>query len=134
MKNFKVEKSHFSHIDGRQYAKSREPNLFWTWNFQGLFLALLSSISEVFKKFLSVVIFCQIKRCSKMHAFVFCGWTGFFSENPAVSHFLPFWCLTTCKVSEKSLEPFSQTFRGHTDGLFFDSYNPQLSSWGTVTC
>ena len=38
---------------------SPEPNLFWTWNFQGLFLALLSTISEVFKMILSVVFFCR---------------------------------------------------------------------------
>ena len=85
---------------------SREPNLFWTWNFQGLFLALLSSISEVFKKFLSVVIFCQIKTYSKMHVFVFCGWSKIFMDNPASSLFSVYQCLTSCQVSRKSLEPF----------------------------
>ena len=34
--------------------------------------------------------------------------SAFFSENQAVSLFLTFWCLTSCKVSRKSLEPFSR--------------------------
>ena len=33
---------------------------------------------------------------------------GDLSENLAVSLFLTFWCLTMCKKSEKSLEPFSR--------------------------
>ena len=33
--------------------------------------------------------------------------TGFFGRNPAVSLFTPYSALTSCKKSEKSLEPFS---------------------------
>ena len=34
--------------------------------------------------------------------------TGFFSENPTVSVSSPHWCLTSCKVSEISFEPFTK--------------------------
>ena len=33
-----------------------------------------------------------------------CGATGFFTENPAVSLFLCYQCLASCKKSKKSLE------------------------------
>ena len=37
--------------------------------------------------------------------------TGIFPENPAVSVSSPYWCLTSCKVSEKSFEPFTRNVR-----------------------
>ncbi len=44
---------------------------------------------------------------------------GIFSENRAVSLFYPYSALTSCKKSEKSLEPFSRKLvtNGRTDGL-----------------
>ena len=36
--------------------------------------------------------------------------TGFFGKNRAMSLFSPYSGLTSCKESEKSLEPFSVTF------------------------
>ena len=52
------------------------------------------------------VIFCQFKTYSKMHIFVFCGWSKlFWIHNPALSLFSFYQCLALCKVSRKSLEP-----------------------------
>ena len=40
------------------------------------------------------------------HIFELYGWTGIFFENRASSLFCIYECLTSCKKSEKSLEPF----------------------------
>ena len=42
----------------------------WTWNFQEWFLASLSTISEVLKKFYRLVYFCQFSRYQKIQFFV----------------------------------------------------------------
>ena len=42
----------------------------WTWNFQEWFLASLSTISEVLKKFYCLVYFCQFSRYQKIQFFV----------------------------------------------------------------
>ena len=67
------------------------------------------------------------KNCDFDHFFVLYGWTGFFSENPALLVSIIYQCLTSCQVSGKSLERILRSHR--TDGLtdtHFDSYNPQL--------
>ena len=51
--------------------------------------------------------------------------TDFFFENPAVSVFLLVGPLTSCKKTEKSLEPFSVTFgNGLTNQLTNTHYRP----------
>ena len=90
-------------------------------NFFGhaVFARTSESISSTFWSILSKIVRAvfekKSKKCHFDHIFVLYGWTGVFFKNPAVAHLSPFWYLTTCKVSEKSLEPFPRTFHGRTD-------------------
>ena len=46
------------------------------------------------------------KNCHFDHIFGLFGWSKIFLDNPASSLFSFYHCLTSCKVSRKSLEPF----------------------------
>ena len=49
------------------------------------------------------------KNPSKNHVFVLFGWSRFFMDNPALSLSSIYRYLTSCKVSRKSLQPFSRS-------------------------
>ena len=87
---------------------SWEPDFSRTWNFQGWFLTLLSTISEVLDEFLSVVLFKKILRCRIYQFFEKISQTRFFFENRALSVSSPYSAPTSCKKAKKSLEPFSR--------------------------
>ena len=80
-------------------------------------LVLLSSTFWRFKTKISILLFEKSAKNLDFYWFfvIFCRLSIFF-KNPAVSHFLHFWYLTSCRVSGKSLEPFSLTFDGHLAG------------------
>ena len=73
-------------------------------------VTILSIILEHLTEIVRAVFEKIAKKYDFDHIFVLYGWTGFFAENPAVSHFIIYQCLTSCKVSRKSLEPFTVTF------------------------
>ena len=62
-------------------------------------------------EFLRVVSEKMPKNPSKFDIMVIYGWTGIFSENPAVSLLSHYRYLTSCEVSRKSLQPFSRNNR-----------------------
>ena len=99
---------------------SWEPDFSRTWNFQGWFLTLFSTISEVLDEFLSVDLKTQFLRCQIYQFFGNISQTRFFFENRALSVSSPYGATTSCKKAKKSLEPFSR-YGGHrpTNGTDF---------------
>ena len=85
-----------------------EPDFSQTWNFQGLFLAILSTIFESFSKIVGVLFEKWLKNHWKMHIFVkFWTFQIFFGKTLSwVSS--PYSKELSCKKSKKSLEPFSR--------------------------
>ena len=77
------------------------------------FVSISSTILELFIEIVRAVSEKIAKNYDFDHNFrIFCR-LGIFSENPAVSLLSYYQCLTSCKVSRKSLEPF---FRYKCDG------------------
>ena len=74
------------------------------------FVLIPSTILELFMEIVRAVSEKIAKNHHFDHIFAFFADSALFLENPAVSHFLLYQCLTSCKVSRKSLEPFSVTF------------------------
>jgi len=60
-----------------------------------------------FIQILNVVFEKKSKNRQFDHIFALYGWSRFFHQNRASSVLSPYQCLTSCKKSEKSLEPFS---------------------------
>ena len=88
--------------------------------FANVFVTISSTFWPKMNKIVRAVFEKKSKNRHFDHIFVLYGWTGFFSENPAVLRFLTFWCLTTCKILGKSLEPFSgKSTRTHTLTIFW---------------
>ena len=74
------------------------------------FVTICSTILELFSQIVRAVFEKIAKNPSKIDvSAIFCR-LSIFSENPAVSVSSVYGCLTSCKVSRKSLEPFSVTF------------------------
>ena len=67
-------------------------------------------ISSTFWSILTKIVRAVFEKKSKNrhfdHIFVLFGWSKFFLDNPALSLFSVYRCLTLCKVLRKSLEPF----------------------------
>ena len=78
-----------------------EPDFSRTWNFQGLFLTILSTISEVFETFYRQLIEKWSKNHQKIHIFEIIEWTRFFIKNPAVLGVLEYQYLTSDQKLEK---------------------------------
>ena len=70
------------------------------------FVLIPSTILELFIEIVRAISEKISKNRSKMHVFVIFGWTRIFFKNRASSLFYPYEPLTSCKKSEKSLEPF----------------------------
>ena len=105
----KLEKIEFAqklpgHAQILEGSISWEPDFSRTWNFQGWFLTLLSTISEVLDEFLSVVLFKKISRYRIYQFFEKISQTRFFFENRALSVSSPYGATTSCKKAKKSLE------------------------------
>lgn len=70
------------------------------------------SISSTFwpncSKILRAVSEEKLKNSHFDHIFVLFGWSKIFLDNPALSLFSVYQCLTSCQVSRRSLEPFSR--------------------------
>ena len=99
-----------------EYLKNQ--NFFW----HAVFARCSELISFTFLSVLSQIVRAISEKKSKNHQFdhIFelYGWTGIFFENRASSLFCLYECLTSCKKSEKSLEPFPRKMETdrQTDG------------------
>ena len=77
------------------------PAVFWKCS-----VTILSIILEHLTEIVRAVFEKIAKKYDFDHIFVLYGWTRFFSQNLALSLLSHYQCLTPCKVSRKSLEPF----------------------------
>ena len=85
---------------------SFEPDFSRTWNFQGLFLAILSTISESFSKIVRLVFEKSSKKHRKIQLYVKFWMIQHFFWKTAVYVSCPYSKELSCKKLRKSLEPF----------------------------
>ena len=81
-------------------------NKFWKTVFVGWKALLRATFSEKMGKIVSSVSEKISKNLRKWDILVIFEWSGIFWENPASSLLSDYRCLTSCKVSLKSLQPF----------------------------
>ena len=86
---------------------SFDPDFSWSWNFQGLFLTILSTISEDLSKIVTVVFEKSSKKHQKMHIFVVGSFKKIFIKNPALLFFLYYRYLTSDRKLEKFIAPLA---------------------------
>ena len=82
-------------------------SFFWHAVFAGSSEMFPSRFWPSFIQILSIVFEKKSKNRRFDHIFALYGWSRVFLQNRASSHFTQYQCLTSCKKSEKSLEPFS---------------------------
>ena len=85
-----------------------EPDFSRTWNFQELFLAILSTISESFSKIVRLVFEKSSKKAPKNTALCEILVIQHFFWKTAVYVSCPYSKELSCKIWTKSLEPFSR--------------------------
>ena len=74
--------------------------------FAGCSILISSTFWSILTKIVRAVFEKKSKNHHFDHIFVLFGWSKIFLDNPASSLFSLYQCLTSCKVSRKSLEPF----------------------------
>ena len=79
---------------------------FWHAVFARCSELISSTFWASFIKIVRAIFEKQSKNCHFDHIFGLFGWSKIFLDNPASSLFSFYHCLTSCKVSWKSLEPF----------------------------
>ena len=98
--------------------KSPIYKIFWTALTNVLIFSGMIALDSAFQHIIPVCpgkikkFYKKFKNCQKIHIFVIIEWSRFFWENPALLGNSPYQCLTPCKKSKKSLEPF---LRSHLD-------------------
>ena len=81
-------------------------NFFDQTVFAGWKIVLRATFTEKIREIVSSVSEIISKNPQKWHIFGIIEWSKIFLDNPASSLFSFYRCLTLCKVSRKSLEPF----------------------------
>ena len=79
---------------------------FWHAVFARCSELISSTFWASFIKIVRAIFEKKSKNCHFDHIFGLFGWSKIFLDNPASSLFSFYHCLTSCKVSWKSLEPF----------------------------
>ena len=87
-----------------EYLKNQ--NFFWHAVFARCSELISSTFWASFIKIVRAIFEKKSKNCHFDHIFGLFGWSKIFLDNPASSLFSFYHCLTSCKVSWKSLEPF----------------------------
>ena len=87
-----------------EYLKNQ--NFFWHAVFARCSELISSTFWASFIKIVRAISEKKSKNCDFDHIFGLFGWSKIFLDNPASSLFSFYWCLTSCKVSRKLLEPF----------------------------
>ena len=87
-----------------EYLKNQ--NFFWHAVFARCSELISSTFWASFIKIVRAIFEKKSKNCHFDHIFGLFGWSKFFLDNPALSLFSVYRCLTLCKVSRESLEPF----------------------------
>ena len=87
-----------------EYLKNQ--NFFWHAVFARCSELISSTFWASFIKIVRAISEKKSKNCHFDHIFGLFGWSKIFLDNPASSLFSFYQCLTSCKVSWKSLEPF----------------------------
>ena len=93
----------------RNFVDEYLKNGIFVWHavFAGHSEMISSTFWPSFIEILNVLFEKKSKNPSKMDIFALYGWSRFFLQNRASSLLRFYQCLTSCKKSEKSLEPFS---------------------------
>ena len=94
----------------RNFVDEYLKNGIFVWHavFAGHSEMISSTFWPSFIEILNVLFEKKSKNPSKMDIFALYGWSRFFLQNRASSLLRFYQCLTSCKKSEKSLEPFSR--------------------------
>ena len=87
-----------------EYLENREK--FGHAVFAGCSILISSTFWSILAKIVRAVFEKKSKNHHFVHIFVLFGWSKIFLDNPALWLFSVYRCLTLCKVSRKSLEPF----------------------------
>ena len=74
--------------------------------FANVFVSISSTFWPKMNKIVRAVFEKKSKNCHFDHIFVLFGWSKIFLDNPALSLFSVYQCLTLCQKLERSLEPF----------------------------
>ena len=113
-KNFFFEKNF---LNDPKSQKSPIYKIFWTALTNVLIFSGMIALDNAFQHIIPVCpgkikkFYKKFKNCQKIHVLVIIEWSGIFLENPALSLFIIYHCVTPCQKSLKSLERFSWKMR-----------------------